>query len=173
MSMTSAAAPYRRDDRAALRVPVVMPLVEVTVDKTGYLTVVARPRALLRRRRAAARGPPAGARATSPPTWARRFESRCTRQTTRRSPTSSPLTGTPAEPRRLARQAALASPSASLRRGLPADEEVAVAVVVAHQIASTDGHRSTPPATRPARSPPGRCAHRPESGTVMVSGGAA
>lgn len=37
--MINPAAPYRRDDRSALRVPVVMPLVEVTVDKKGYLTV--------------------------------------------------------------------------------------------------------------------------------------
>ena len=39
MSMINAAAPYRRDDRQTMRVPVVMPLVEVDVDKNGYLTV--------------------------------------------------------------------------------------------------------------------------------------
>jgi hypothetical protein len=39
MSMINAAAPYRRDDRQAMRVPVVMPLVEVDVDKKGFLTV--------------------------------------------------------------------------------------------------------------------------------------
>lgn len=39
MSMLNAAAPYRRDDHPTLRVPVVMPLVEVTVDTNGYLTV--------------------------------------------------------------------------------------------------------------------------------------
>jgi len=39
VSMTSAAAPYRRDDRSTLRVPVVMPLVEVIVDQGGDLTV--------------------------------------------------------------------------------------------------------------------------------------
>jgi len=39
MSLLNAAAPYRRDDRSTLRVPVVMPLVEVSVDKDGYLTV--------------------------------------------------------------------------------------------------------------------------------------
>src|SRR4051794_20404042 len=38
--MTSAAAPYRRDDRSTLRVPVVMPLVEVSVDQVGELTVM-------------------------------------------------------------------------------------------------------------------------------------
>lgn len=39
MSMINPAAPYRRDDRQAVRVPVVMPLVEVYVDEKGFLTV--------------------------------------------------------------------------------------------------------------------------------------
>ncbi len=39
MSMINAAAPYRRDDRHTVRVPVVMPLVEVEVDVKGFLTV--------------------------------------------------------------------------------------------------------------------------------------
>ena len=39
MSMLNSAAPYRRDDRSTLRVPVVMPLVEVVVDEDGLLTV--------------------------------------------------------------------------------------------------------------------------------------
>lgn len=38
--MLNTAAPYRRDDRTTMRVPVVMPLVEVSVDADGYLTVV-------------------------------------------------------------------------------------------------------------------------------------
>jgi hypothetical protein len=38
--MLNNTAPYRRDDRSTMRVPVVMPLVEVTVDADGYLTVV-------------------------------------------------------------------------------------------------------------------------------------
>lgn len=38
MSLISAAAPYRRDEPRA-RVPVVLPLVEVTVNKDGYLTM--------------------------------------------------------------------------------------------------------------------------------------
>ena len=37
MSMLNSAAPYRRDERSTIRVPVVMPLVEVTVDADGYL----------------------------------------------------------------------------------------------------------------------------------------
>ena len=39
MSMLNSAAPYRRDDRSTLQVPVVMPLVEVVVDEEGLLTV--------------------------------------------------------------------------------------------------------------------------------------
>ena len=39
MSLINAAAPYRRDDRQTVRVPVVMPLVEVDVDDQGYLSV--------------------------------------------------------------------------------------------------------------------------------------
>ncbi len=39
MSLTNPAASYRRDERDAVHVPVVMPLVEVTVDDTGFLTV--------------------------------------------------------------------------------------------------------------------------------------
>jgi hypothetical protein len=39
VSMLNAAAPYRRDDHSTPRLPVVMPLVEVTVDTKGYLTV--------------------------------------------------------------------------------------------------------------------------------------
>jgi hypothetical protein len=39
MSMLNSAAPYRRDERSTIRVPVVMPLVEITVDTDGYLDV--------------------------------------------------------------------------------------------------------------------------------------
>jgi hypothetical protein len=39
MSMLNAAAPYRRDDHQTMRVPVVMPMVEVDVDVQGFLTV--------------------------------------------------------------------------------------------------------------------------------------
>jgi hypothetical protein len=38
--MLNTATPYRRDNRSTMRVPVVMPLVEVTVDSNGYLTVL-------------------------------------------------------------------------------------------------------------------------------------
>ncbi|GAB2761702.1 hypothetical protein GCM10027020_12480 [Nocardioides salsibiostraticola] len=40
MSLLHATTPYRRDERPSLRVPVVMPLVEVTVDERGYLDVL-------------------------------------------------------------------------------------------------------------------------------------
>lgn len=39
MSMLNTAAPYRRGDRQLVRVPVVLPLVEVVVDERGYLTI--------------------------------------------------------------------------------------------------------------------------------------
>jgi hypothetical protein len=39
MSMLHTGAPYRRDDRQTIRVPVVMPLVEVDVDENGFLSV--------------------------------------------------------------------------------------------------------------------------------------
>lgn len=39
MSMLNAAASYRREDRAAYRVPVVLPLVDVRVDAEGRLSV--------------------------------------------------------------------------------------------------------------------------------------
>lgn len=39
MSMLNSAAPYRRDERSTIRVPVVMPLVEVIVATDGYLDV--------------------------------------------------------------------------------------------------------------------------------------
>lgn len=39
MRMLNPAEPYRRDERSTIRVPVVMPLVEVTVDTDGYLAV--------------------------------------------------------------------------------------------------------------------------------------
>lgn len=39
MSMLNSAGPYRRDERSTIRVPVLMPLVEVTVDTAGYLAV--------------------------------------------------------------------------------------------------------------------------------------
>jgi hypothetical protein len=40
VSLINAAAAYRRDNRSTLRVPVVMPLVEVTVDSTGDVSVL-------------------------------------------------------------------------------------------------------------------------------------
>lgn len=40
MSMINAAPQYRRDEHAALRVPVVMPVVQVTIDKDGFLTIL-------------------------------------------------------------------------------------------------------------------------------------
>jgi hypothetical protein len=39
MRVLNTTAPYRRDDRGTLKVPVVMPLVEVTISEDGYLDI--------------------------------------------------------------------------------------------------------------------------------------
>jgi hypothetical protein len=39
MSMLHSATAYRRDERSTMRIPIVMPLVEVTVDTDGHLAV--------------------------------------------------------------------------------------------------------------------------------------
>lgn len=179
MSMINAAAPYRRDDRQTMRVPVVMPLVEVDVDKDGFLTVA------LDREPYSADGS-------------------LTRDDLRRvlddiaadlgtavrvevhEADKSTFTDiiTPEEPReqkvrllRSVREAA-ASVGEVAGEGFMPNEEVAVAVVVAHQVANTDG-------TARLRLPPALLEAHPglvvfmgkKSGTVMVSasvdGGAA
>ena len=172
MSMTSAAGSYRRDDHAAMRVPVVMPLVEVTVDKTGHLTVSldrepysadgALQREDLRRVLddiAADLGTPV------------RVEVH--------EADDSTFTDivTPDRPRlhvvEHAKQATVTVGEVAGEGFLP-NEDVAVAVVVAHQTASTEG-------TTRLRLPPALLEAHPgllvlmgrESGTVMVIGGAA
>ncbi|MGL5827695.1 MAG: hypothetical protein ACRCYU_23245 [Nocardioides sp.] len=172
MSMINAAATYRRDDRQAVRVPVVMPLVEVTVDKKGYLTVK------LDREPYSADGS-------------------LTRDDLKRvlndiaadlgtavrvevhEADKSTFTDivTPDRPKlRMVKTVRKATASVGEVSGdgfLP-NEEVAVAVVVAHQVASTDGSARLrlPPALLQAH--PGLVVFMgKESGTVMISGGAA
>jgi hypothetical protein len=172
MSMINSAAPYRRDDRQTMRVPVVMPLVEVDVDKKGYLTVT------LDREPYSADGS-------------------LTRDDLKRvlDDVAANL-GTPVRvevreadksaftdivtPQRLRRhmvhqvREATTSVGEVAGDGFLPNEEVAVAVVVAHQVASTGG-------TTRLRLPPALLEAHPglvvfvgkKSGTVMVSGGAA
>ena len=170
MSMINAAATYRRDDRQAVRVPVVMPLVEVTVDKKGYLTVT------LDREPYSADGS-------------------LTRDDLKRvlddiaadlgtavrvevhEADKSTFTDivTPDRPKlRMVRTVREASVGEVAGDGFLPNEEVAVAVVVAHQVASTDGSARLrlPPALLEAH--PGLVVFMgKESGTVMISGGAA
>lgn len=172
MSLLHAAAPYRRDERASLRVPVVMPLVEVSVDQEGCLEV------LLEREPYAADG--ALRRADlekvladvaadlGTPVRVEVHEAdgvRFTDIVTPHVPAARPVG--PIE-------SATTSVGEVTGDGFAPNEEVAVAVVVAHQVANIDG-------TARLRLPPALLAAHPglvvlmgqTSGTVMVSGGMA
>ena len=172
MSMINAAAPYRRDDRQAVRVPVVMPLVEVDVDKKGCLTVT------LDREPYSADGSLTRDDlkrvlddiAADLGTAVRVEVSEADKST---------FTDivTPARPK-LAMVKPMREATTSIGevagQGFLAGEEVAVAVVVAQQVASTDGttRLRLPPALLEAH--PGLVVFMGKrSGTVMVSGGAA
>jgi hypothetical protein len=168
--MINAAATYRRDDRQSVRVPVVMPLVEVTVDKKGYLTVT------LDREPYSAEGSltrddlkrVVGDIAADLGTAVRVEVHEADKST---------FTDivTPDRPKlRMVRTVREASVGEVAGDGFLPNEEVAVAVVVAHQVASTDGSARLrlPPALLEAH--PGLVVFMgKESGTVMISGGAA
>lgn len=172
MSMTSAAGSYRRDDHKAMRVPVVMPLVEVTVDRTGHLTV------LLDREPYSADGALQRkdlqrvlddiAADLSTPVRVEVHEANGSRFTDIVTPGHRrPHAVEPAK-----RTSATVGEVAG--EGFWPNEDVAVAVVVAHQTASTAG-------TTRLRLPPALLEAHPgllvllgkKSGTVMVFGGAA
>jgi hypothetical protein len=172
VSMINSAAPYRRDDRSTMRVPVVMPLVEVTIDKEGFLAV------LLDREPHSADGALKRddlkqvlddiAADLGTPIRVQVHEV-----------DDSTFTDivTPGRPKlravRPVRRVA-ASIGEVTGDGFLPNEDVAVAVVVAHQVASTDG-------TARLRLPPALLEAHPglvilmgqKSGAVMVSGGAA
>ena len=172
MSMINAAEPYRRDERQAVRVPVVMPLVDVTIDQKGHLTV------MLDREPYSADG-----------TLERDDLQRVLHDIAAdlgtpvrvevREADDSTFTDivTPDSPKLHAikplKRATVAVGEVAGEGFLP-NEDVAVAVVVAHQIASTDG-------TARLRLPPALLEAHPglvvlmgkKSGTVMVSSGAA
>lgn len=172
MSLINTAAPYRRDDRRDdrqdVRVPVVMPLVEVDVDKDGYLTV------MLDREPYSADG------ALTRDDLRRVLNEIAADLGTAvrvevREADKSTFTDivTPERPRLAAvkpiRQATTTIGEVA-GDGFLAGEEVAVAVVVAHQVASTDG-------TARLRLPHALLEAHPglvvfmgkKSGTVMVS----
>ena len=172
MSMNNAATPYRRDDRSMVRVPVVMPLVEIDVDKKGYLTVT------LDREPYSADG------SLTRDDLKRVLDDIAADLGTAvrvevREADKSTFTDivTPERPKLEVvkpMREATTSIGEVAGEGFLAGEEVVVAVVVAHQVASTDGtaRLRLPPALLEAH--PGLVVFMGKrSGTVMVSGGAA
>jgi hypothetical protein len=173
VSMLNAAAPYRRDDRSTLRVPVVMPLVEVTVDEAGYLSV------LLDREPYSADGSLQRddlkhvlddiAAELGTPIRVEVHEADDSAFTDIITPPRHmPVAPTTSGPR-----TALASPFGIAGEGFTAGEKVAVCVVVARQVADDDG-------TAQLRLPPALLADHPgvvlvgrSSGTIALSEGAA
>lgn len=172
MSMINAAAPYRRDDRQAFRVPVVMPLVEVDVDKKGYLAVMldhepySADRTLTRDDLKRVVDDIAADLGTAVRVEVREADkSRFTDIVTPERPQLRMV-----QPVR----EATTSIGEVAGDGFLPNEEVAIAVVVAHQVASTDGSARLrlPPALLEAH--PGLVVFMGKSsGTVMISGGAA
>lgn len=172
MSLINAAAPYRRDDRQTVRVPVVMPLVEVDVDDQGYLTVTLD------------REPYSADRSLTRNDLKRVLDDIAADLDTPvrvevREADHSSFTDIVTPRRPQVQVVAPARMATSLVGEVAGDgflpnEEVAVAVVVAHQVASTDG-------TARLRLPPALIEAHPglvvlmgkKSGTVMLSGGAA
>lgn len=172
MSMINTAAPYRRDDRQTIRVPVVMPLVEVDVDTKGFVTVTldrepySADESLTRDDLKSVLHDIAADLGTAVRVEVHEAD-------------KSTFTDivTPERPElRMVRPIREAATSVGQLSGdgfLP-NEEVAVAVVVAHQIAGNDG-------TARLRLPPALLEAHPglvvfmgqESGTVTVSGGPA
>lgn len=172
MSLINAAAPYRRgdrrEDRQDVRVPVVMPLVEVDVGKDGYLTVMldrepySADGALVRDDLKRVLNEIASDLGTAVRVEVREAD---------RSAFTDIVT--PERPKLAAvkpiRQA-MTTIGEVAGGGFLAGEEVAVAVVVAHQVASTDGtaRLHLPPALLEAH--PGLLVFLgKKSGTVMVS----
>ena len=173
MSLLHAPAPYRRDQVAHLRVPVVLPLVvvrvnedgvlDITVDREPYDTDVPLTRDELHRLLNTIAGNLASPlkveiHELNEPVFTDFI-------TLEREPA--------AQPAKPVRSSVTASPGEVAGDGFLPEEEVAVAVVIAHQFASPDGIARL-------RLPPALLAGRPgvvvllgrSSGTIAVSGGA-
>lgn len=171
MSMINAATPYRRDDRSTVRVPVVMPLVEVTIDEQGYLTVTLdrEPYSAGRALRRDDLEPLLNSIATDLATPIRvevreADDTVFTDYVVPGRPRAAPATPT---------RKVLASAFGIAGGGFTAGEQVEVCVVVARQIADEDG-------TAQLRLPPALMAEHPQvvlvgrtSGAVALSEGAA
>ena len=171
MSMLNSAAPYRRDDRSTLRVPVVMPLVVVVVDEDGLLTVTLDREpysadGALRREDLRRTLTDITADLRTPI----RVEVREADGTTFTDIITPKQRDTERAP---AARRVLASAFGISGDGFTAGEEVEVCVVVARQVASDDGSTQL-------RLPPALLACHPDvvlvgriSGAVALSGGAA
>ena len=171
--MRSAAAPYRREERGSLRVPVVMPLVEVAVDDEGFSSVL-----LDREPYSADRSLPRDhlarvleqiASDLGTPVRVEVHEADGSTFTD----VITPHTPAPPEPSWTVPRAALASAFGVAGEGFRVGEEVAICVVVARQLADQDG-------TARLRLPPALLAAHPDvvlmgrtSGTVALSEGVA
>ena len=171
MSLISATAPYRRDEHQGIRIPVVMPVVEVTVNQDGFLTVTldrepySAEGALQRRDLRAVVETIAADLGT--PVRVDVHEADKSSFTDIVSPHRQGL--------HTAKLVTKAPPCIGevAGRGFLPDEEVEIAVVVARQVASNDG-------TARVRLPPALLEAHPglvllvgkESGTVMVGGAA-
>jgi hypothetical protein len=175
VSVLHASAPHRGDQHTQLRVPVVLPLVQVTIDEHGRLDVV------VDREPYDLDGP------LTTRTDLHRVLDRITGEIGSpvrvevREPDDSVFTDiiTPKPQRdgrsqQVARSSIVWSPGEVAGDGFLPHEQIAVAVVVAHQVASQDG-------TARLRLPPTLLANRPgivvllgrTSGAVAVSGGTA
>lgn len=187
--MLHTGTPYRRDDRQTIRVPVVMPLVEVDVDKSGFLSVTLD------------HGPYTAEESLTRDDLKRVLDDIAAdlgtavrvevREADRSAFTDIVTPGHPTAPETSSKPATVTSghaepEPAKLIRGVTAlvgevagdgfwpNEDVAVAVIVAHQTANTDGtaRLRLPPALLEAH--PGLVVFMGQkSGTVLVSGGAA
>jgi hypothetical protein len=155
VSMLHTAAPYRRDEHAVVHVPVVMPTVDVTVDGQGRLDVLLD------------REPYSADSSLQRSDLQRVLDQMATKLDTPirveiHEPDGSAYTdivvprhaepgpaGASPQPRKVfAPRPALLSPFGVAGNGFAAGEEVAVAIVVAHQVAGEDGtaHLRLPPA---------------------------
>ena len=170
MSMINAAARYRREDRQTMRVPVVMPLVEVDVGKDGFLTVTldrapySADGSLTRDDLKRVLDDIAGDLGTAVRVEVREED---------KSTFTDIVTPERPKLRMVKPGEATTSIGEVAGDGFLPSEEVAVAVVVAHQVASADGtaRLRLPPALLEAH--PGLVVFMGKrSGTVLVSGGA-
>lgn len=171
MNLHTASAPYRRGDRSTVRVPVVMPLVEVIVGPTGHLTVN------LNREPHTADGTLQRGDLTAfvndiandlgTPVRVEVREADGSTFTDILTPPGHTTGEPPVVP------PVLASPFGISGSGFVAGEQVEVCIVVAHQVADTDGNAQL-------RLPPALLADHPPvvlvgrtSGTIALSEGPA